>query len=85
MTVWEIMRKVSQGILVVSNASLHVEEDLLEKSSGLSHPLTHDASGKFRKEMERVLFNPFQLLLISFQGQLLLPWDRGCQSQPNTP
>jgi len=53
-------RKVSQGIMVVPNASLHVEGDLLEKSSGLSHPLTHDASGKFRKEMEHVLFNPFQ-------------------------
>ena len=80
MTFWEIMRNVSQGIMVVPNASLHVEGDLLEKSSGLSHPLTLDASGKFRKEMEHVLFNPFQspseVLLCSssyFQGQLLLP------------
>ena len=60
MTFWEIMRNVSQGIMVVPNASLHVEGDLLEKSSGLSHPLNHDASGKFRKEVECVLFNPFQ-------------------------
>ena len=100
MTSWEIMRDVSQGVITVPNASLHAEGGLLEKSSGLSHPLTHAASGKFRKEIEHVLSSPClsSTLGVSCSGeaQVLLCssvsyvsrdnlWDRGCQPQPNTP